>query len=138
MRNMDTVYNDKAEVSEVETLAKTDDLSYMEFYFRMKLGYFMSDRDGVVALNRYPLDDGRVLFCQRSIDSPKKPQIDKVLRMEISQFSLITQDGTSLRLTEFMNMDMKGYVPAGLLNMVLGAMVAEEYKNLRDMLDKFK
>ena len=81
MNNIEKVFKAKGDVSELEVLEKTDDLAYMEMYFRVKMPMFMSDRDGLVAINRYPVEGNKMLYCMRSIENPKKPLIDGVLRM---------------------------------------------------------
>lgn len=41
-------------------------------------------------------------------------------------------------MIEFANADMQGYIPASLLNMVLGSVTSKEYIDLAPTLEKIK
>jgi len=63
-----------------------------------------------------------VLMLSQSIEHADCPEVKGKIRMHMLAAGLGRMEGEYLHVTEFTQMDLKGYVPAKLMNMVLGSM----------------
>jgi len=63
------------------------------------------------------------------------PEREGIIRMEFFKASMCEQKGKDIHITEFSNMDMKGYFPVRLMNMMMGSMVS---KMMPKMYEKVK
>ena len=105
----------------------------------MKMPMFMTDRYGLNQCDVKDLGDGRKLYAQKTIsDAPGFVEPENSIKMQYAAFSLVEAVGDDLHLVEFMNADMKGYVPPALMNMILGSMASHEYIAMADNLREIK
>ena len=57
--------------------------------------------------------------------------------MHVFKASLVRNEGGNLRLVEFQNMDVGGYIPASLMNMVMGSLLSRGLERFKaEMLEK--
>ena len=92
-------------------------------YSRSGLGMFMSDRDNLFSFKMREMPDGSKVYNTSSIEDPRYPEVDGVVRMMIFKHSVVVQKGDDLEFTDLANFNIGGYVPASLLNMVMGSMM---------------
>ena len=90
-------------------------------YERIGLGMLFSERELVLHFKREMVDGG-IVFHVQSIDHPDYPETDEKVRMKIFKRSKIISEGANTRYHELVNTSMGGYVPASLLNMLIGSM----------------
>ena len=112
----------------LETFPNGDDIMYM----RVKVP-FMTERDTVMYVHEEPIEGGGMFFSIQSTEHEKKPPVDGIIRMFQHTASFIRPDPTDPSLhiyTELFVLDMKGSVPALLVNMTLASESAKEIKNL--------
>jgi len=122
------IQNDPA-VKDVKVLSRHQDGMPSTIYYKMKMS-MMSDRDSVVSFEKFDLDDGRSVFITKSIDHPDYPVGGKVIRLEMYSASHIYQEGNDVRMLDFSYFDMKGWFPMKLMNMMIGAMYAQQLKDM--------
>ena len=135
---MEEIYKGKEGMSDLTITAKTDDGYPAEIYAVMKMPMFISNRDIHIKFSKTDLGNGRFLFSSTSINKPDWPSPKGTLRMSIAAYSFVENVGNDLHLVEFANADMKGYIPASLLNMVIGSVTAKEYNDMAIMLANLK
>ena len=60
--------------------------------------------------------------------------------MAIYAFSIVQKinDGNDVQMIEYSSADMKGYIPASLINMTLGSIMQQEYTDMAVMLNDIK
>jgi hypothetical protein len=60
--------------------------------------------------------------------------------MAIYAFSIVQKinDGNDVQMIEYSSADMKGYIPASLINMTLGSIMQQEYTDMAIMLNDIK
>lgn len=51
---------------------------------------------------------------------------------------MITQDGLDLKVKDFSHIDLKGYFPVRIMNMMLGTMMGKGIPKMRETIDKVK
>ena len=105
-----------------------DGLPKLMFYEITMTG--MSLRDSVLSLEQIDLDDGRSVFINKAADHPNFPVSTKAIRMDYSRVAHAFEDGDDTRYVEFGHMDMKGWFPARLMNMMLGTQMTEHMKDM--------
>jgi hypothetical protein len=59
-----------------------------------------------------------------------------VIRMQMFKAVRVEQVGEDIHLTDFSSMDMKGYFPKRLMNMMLGTMMPKMIKTQRERLSE--
>ena len=114
---------------------------YRYYYLRVKIGKFVSDREVVIRKLDTWLDDGSLLYSIESVDLPEEQPRKDYVRMEMFKTVLVKQDPESpddLLVTEYSNMDMKGYFPPRIMNMMTGAILSKGYAKLRKVLIEIK
>ena len=105
-------------------------------YSRMSMGKFMSDRDQVIRKMNTPQPDGSILVTVENVEHPDAPEVPGVVRMQMFKAVKVEQVGEDIHLTDFSSMDMKGYFPMRLMNMMIGSMMPKMLKNQRKKLDE--
>lgn len=90
-------------------------------YERIGLGMLFAERELVLSFRREIIDGGQIYHVM-SIDHPDYPETNEKVRMKIFKRSKLLTQGNNLKIEELVNMSMGGYVPAGLLNMMIGSM----------------
>ena len=133
--------DDNPNVKEFITIDRHPDGLIKTGYSRASLGMFMSDRDNLFSLTAREMPDGSKVYNTSSIEDPRYPEVDGVVRMMIFKHSVVTQVGDDLQFIDLANFNIGGYVPASLLNMVMGSMMkagiakfAEKLKKINDAL----
>lgn len=77
------------------------------------------------------------MYTTRSIEHPECPVSDDAVRVQVFKASLVKNEAGNLRLVEFQNMDVGGYIPASLMNMVMGSMLSRGLERFKaEMLEK--
>ena len=82
----------------------------------------MSERDSVCSFEKHVMDDGSAIFITKSIEHPDYPPNKKVVRLDLYTAGHAYEDGEDLRYLEFAYLDMKGWFPPRLMNMMVGSM----------------
>jgi len=114
---------------EVEVLGKHPNGIPSILYFKMKMTG-MSERDSILSMEQFNMDDGRVIFISKAVEHPKYPETKKVIRLDIYSAGHCVQDGDDLRYVEFAYFDMKGWFPTRLMNMMIGSMATAQIKTM--------
>ena len=77
------------------------------------------------------------MYTTRSIEHPECPANDDAVRVHVFKASLVRNEGGNLRLVEYQNMDIGGYIPASVMNMGMGSMLSRGLDRFKaEMLDK--
>jgi hypothetical protein len=128
---------DKSEMKylkELKILERHEDGSPSLLYSVSKMP-MMTERENLVSQYKKELGDGRTLFLSRSVDRPEYPRRKNSIRMDMYKASVFHEDGDDLRVVEYSNMDLGGYFPAKLLNMIMANMMSKGmitfYKKLK-------
>lgn len=109
-----------------------------ELYCVLKMPMFFSNRDLHIKLQKTIIRDGLALYTSSSISKPEYPSPSGTLRASIFAYSFIKEVEEGMHCVEFSNADLKGYIPATLLNMAIGSVTAKEYCEMGDKLKKIK
>jgi len=94
------------------------------FYILSKVP-MMSDRDLVMHFKKEQLTDDKMLVVVKSVEHPQDPKTKGAVRMEQYKASLVETIGKDIRITEFSNINMRGYFPMRLLNMVMAQAISK-------------
>lgn len=106
-------------------------------YVRVKMGGFISDRDNIVRKSLKHFDDGSTLMTIESVYDQNVPEKNGVIRIDVFKTVKLRQDPEKpedLLLTDYSTMDLKGYFPPRLMNMMMGTMLPKMEKQLRQKL----
>lgn len=96
----------------------------------MRIGMpMMSDRDNVLHTTHKEIDGGTFLNM-KTIDHPAQPPVAKVVRMYNHICCYFKQVGDNVTMLDFEYMNLKGYLPASLMNMAIASETAKEFKNM--------
>ena len=99
-------------------------------YWRFKLP-LMSDRDNVSYCHREPLPDGNGEYIScLTVERDEVPPVKGVVRCHqqiCAYWHVDKEDPTLTRYTEIDTFDLKGYMPAKLLNMTIASETAKEF-----------
>ena len=116
-------------MKETEVLEKSDDGNTATIYWRFAMP-MMSDRDNVAKIHQFKQEDGSYFGYCITVDHDKKPAVKNVVRMyQRIYFTAKDVDG-DLHYTEISNFDMKGYMPARLMNMLISSETEKEFDTM--------
>ena len=86
----------------------------------------MSERDQVQSISFTEREDGKVLMVMNSVEHPDYPVTDAIIRIESFRATLMEdKEGGGSKTTTYSTMDMKGWFPMRLINMMIGSMVSK-------------
>lgn len=71
-----------------------------------------------------------MFYTMQTIEHPAKPVQKGMIRMFYYVSFLVKQEGDDVSMVDFEHFDMKGYMPASLLNMTFAAETAKEFTNM--------
>ena len=128
-------YNDGPPLPNIKEKRVIERISDTEkiIYVRIKIGPFASDRDNVVKWTRIEQPDGSVVMQIESVDHPDCPEVPNVVRIEIFKSVKIMESKENPADIEFMDfsiMNMKGYFPVRVFNMMMGSMMSKSMTNV--------
>jgi hypothetical protein len=86
------------------------------------MGPFATDRDAVIKTTYYNLSDNKFLYISKTIKKDEIPEIPDAIRMDMYKATLCWNVDGDLHLTEFTSMNLRGYFPIRLMNMVMSSM----------------
>lgn len=89
----------------------------------------MMDRVNIVLATMKKMPNGQTLIIQRTMDHPDFDSTEDMVRMDVFKATLLTQDKHDLHIIEFSQVNMGGYFPARLLNMVMSVSVHKFVKS---------
>lgn len=123
--NLEETMRKAPNVKEFHVFEKSE--AGMIFYSYSKMPALMSDRDMLIEVKRNKKTETSRLTVLRSIERDDLPIVKKkgVIRMDFYKASLIEQIGEDIKITEYQTMDLKGYFPARLMNMMIGSQLAK-------------
>ena len=107
-------------------------------YIRMSPGGFVSDRDQVVRKTVETMADGSVLLTIKTHELPEYPETPGVVRVEIFKTMMLVQEGEDLKVTDFSHLDLKGYFPVRIMNMMLGTMMSKNIPKIRKTVEEIQ
>ena len=107
-------------------------------YFNFPMPMFMTDRDGLFRMTRISVADNKAIYWTKSLEHPDYPVRSDRIRMNMTAYSVIEEVDGGLAMVEYSNADMKGYIPASLINMTLGSIMQQEYTDMAVMLNELK
>jgi len=89
-------------------------------YARSKMGALASDRESCVrVVTKKDHANGKALSLISNEDHPDCPKNTGAVRMEFFCASEIQKKGNDVHLTEFQQMDLKGYFPTMVMNKLM-------------------
>lgn len=112
------------EFTNLETYPDGSEIKYMLIKIPM-----CSARDNVLHIMKEERDGG-MFYTMKTVEHPAKPVTKGVIRMFTYVSYFLKQDGDDVVMTDFEHFDMKGYMPASLLNMTFAAETAKEFTNM--------
>lgn len=112
---------------EFRDIEKLNDGSIIK-YIRVGMP-MMSDRDNVLFVSQMKVDDG-VLLTLRTVEHPAMPPIPKVVRMYNHIVCFCKQSGNNVIMLDFEYANLKGYLPASLLNMAVASETAKQFATM--------
>ena len=89
----------------------------------------MSDRDNVMHLTFKDIDGGSFLSIQ-TVDHPNMPVDPKIVRMFFLGLYFFKQAGQDVKVLEFEYANLKGYLPASLLNMTIASELTKQWASM--------
>jgi len=105
-------------------------------YSRAKIP-FMSDRENLIEFSQKKLSDVESIFVTKTVERDDCPVAKGAIRMDIFKATKALEENGDLYITEFSNFNLKGMVPARLLNMIMSStaskQVGEFYKSLKEL-----
>lgn len=109
------------------------------FHSRSKVGAMASDREIVAEMRVQEIDDGNSLFfVSQSVDRDDSPEHDDAVRMMYYRSNMDTQEGPDLRIVQFENMDLRGYFPSSMMNMIISQYTADSLKGFYEVLQEIE
>lgn len=103
----------------------------------MNMG-LMTNRDALIEVNFSTNDKGELISIVQSIKRDSHPEVKGRIRMEMLKASRCRDTDNGLEVIEFSNMDMKGYFPMKMMNMVMGSAIAKSIPDLHKNMVKYK
>lgn len=103
------------EKKDLETLDDGSLIKYMLISMPM-----MSERDNVIQISQKNIDGG-VFLVVTTVEHPAMPPVKGVVRMFNHVTSFLKQDGKNVKMIDYEYVNMKGYLPAALLNMTMAS-----------------
>ena len=97
-------------------------------YIRISMP-MMSDRDNVMQMSKKALDDG-VFLSLHTVEHPAMPPNPKIVRMFNHVVTFLKQEGSDVIMHDFEYFNMKGYLPASLMNMAIASETAKEFTTM--------
>lgn len=76
-----------------------------------------------------------MLVTAENVEHDDYPEQPGVVRMQMFKAVKVEQVGNDVELTDFSSMDMKGYFPMRLMNMMIGSMMPKMLKSQRAKLN---
>jgi len=118
-------------------IINNDPDGYFLMHTRSKVGAMASDRESLVEMNLQNLDGGKSVFlvCQ-SVERDDIPHADDAVRMMYYKSIVWTQEGPDARMTQFENMDLRGYFPASLMNMIISQYTVDSINGMYEVLQE--
>lgn len=117
---MESMYTDNPQIKEFKILEQSEDGKSKIMYMRSKAP-MMSEREILMQSDVKEVGPGQELYLTHSVNRDDKPIKKGLIRMTLYDASLVEQDGDDLKLIKYSNMDLGGYFPVRLLNMVIAA-----------------
>lgn len=111
-------------IKELRIVERHENGSPKLMYSRSKMP-MMTERENLVSQYMRDLGDGRTLILSTSTDRPEFPRTKNAIRMDMYKASVFHNVEGDLKLIEYSNMDLGGYFPAKLLNMVMANMMSK-------------
>jgi hypothetical protein len=121
----------------VNKISEEEDILYL----KIKMPGFMSTRDNLVKKTMSKMPDGATLLTIKSTGGDEVPEQAGVVRIEMFKTQQYRQDPENpedLLITDFTTMDMKGYFPMRIMNMMLGTMMPKSVAKMSETLEKVK
>jgi len=116
-------------------VVQNDPEGHFVFHTRYKIGAMAADRESLCDMVLQEIDDGKSLFfvCQ-SVERDDIPHNPDCVRMMYYKSMMMTQEGPDMRITQFENMDMRGYFPTSLMNMIISQNTSDMLKGFQEVL----
>ena len=129
----------KSMMKSFKYIVNNDPEGYFLFHTRSKVGAMASDRTSLVEMRIQDVEAGKSLFlgCQ-SVDRDDYPHEDDAVRMMYYKTQIYTQEGPDLKLTQFESVDLRGYFPASLMNMIISQYTVDSLTGFYEVLSEIK
>ena len=89
----------------------------------------MSDRDNVIQIQFKDIDGGTFMSMHTVEHALDKPD-PKVIRMFNHAICFLKQEGNDVTMTDFEYFNLRGYLPASLLNMTIASETSKEFTSM--------
>ena len=98
------------------------------------MGMMASDRDLLIESTNFEQPDGPNgkiwLTVTKSVERPDTPDVQGCVRMYNYTAARYEQIGNNVRVTEFRQMDLKGYFPTSMMNKICSTAALDSVKAL--------
>jgi hypothetical protein len=135
---MDYLNNPPMDDGMIKEMRKIEDIPDGQImYWRFKMP-MMSERDNVCKVLSKKLDNGDLFIAMSSIEREDTPPMKGVIRMyqQISGHMRLIPgvEPPTYDYTEFDVIDMGGYIPTRLMNMVMASTIKSEFRKFYDVI----
>ena len=134
--DMENAVKENSHVKDLKMIKKEPDHLIMYYIMSMPL---MTERDCVIEVKiiDIPNDQDKGILCWcKTITHEDYPEKKKPIRIDIFKATKCFDKDGSLHILEFQNMDMKGWFPVSLFNMVIGSAMKKGIPDLMKQMDK--
>ena len=108
-------------------------------YQRFKMGMLANDREMLMHVKTYEVEAGKTLRIVFTANDRTDIEVAKdCVRAQIYDATFTEQVGNDIHMVKFQNMDLAGYFPASLMNMILSQQVNERYELTYEILNELK
>lgn len=108
-------------------------------YQRFKMGLLVNDREMLMHIKNYSVAEGKSLrICFTANDRTDIEVAKDCVRAQIYDATFTEQVGNDIHMVKFQNMDLAGYFPPSLMNMILSQQVKERYQITYEILNELK
>lgn len=107
-------------IKEMKVLEYNQETRDVLMYQRFKMGALCNDREMLMRIKTYPVGEGKSLKIVYTATDRTDIEVAKdCVRAHIYDATFTEQVGNDVHMVKFQNMDLAGYFPPSLMNMIL-------------------
>ena len=126
-------------IKEMKVLEYNEETKDVLMYQRFKMGLLANDREMLMHIKTYDVEAGKTLRIVYTANDRTDIEVAKdCVRAQIYDATFTEQVGNDIHMVKFQNMDLAGYFPARLMNMILSQGVKERYEITYEILNELK
>jgi hypothetical protein len=124
LKNVEVNMGKQKQVKEFRVIERFEDQMPKIWYSRSKLP-MMSQREVLTETTIKDVSPHEKIVISKSIERDDVPVYPGAIRMTMFKASSLKEENGDIVITDFTNFNLKGMVPARLMNMVISASVGE-------------